>query len=119
MMLASTVQFSRYDPQPATPHAISAGDKRPGEVTSRAAVPPGPNSVPGPRNPWDLAFHAAVPEGTQSAVLTSPGSCPDRITSAPLMSCHLRTFASDVALDAADCVCDTAPVSARCSLERR
>src|SRR5262245_6109661 len=52
--------------RPATrnPHAISAGQKRPGEVTSHAAVPPGPNSVPGPRNPWDLAFHAAVPEGT-------------------------------------------------------
>jgi hypothetical protein len=28
-----------------------------------------------------------------TAVLASPGSCPDRITSAPLMSCHPRTFA--------------------------
>jgi hypothetical protein len=29
----------------------------------------------------------------QAAVLASPGSCPDRITSAPLMSSHLKTFA--------------------------
>jgi hypothetical protein len=35
-----------------------------------------------------------------AAVLTRPGSSPDRITSAPLMSGHLGTDARDVALDA-------------------
>ena len=54
-----------------------------------------------PAQPLDLAFRAAVPEGTLMAVLASPGSCPDRITSAPLMSCHPRAFASDMALDTA------------------
>jgi hypothetical protein len=41
--------------------------------------------------------------GHQVAVLTSPGSCPDRITSAPLVSCHPETFARDMALDASGC----------------
>jgi hypothetical protein len=54
------------------------------------------------------------------AVLASPGSCPDRITSAPLMSCHprlccLQQSASDMALGAVG----RSPTSARCSLERR
>ena len=34
-----------------------AGRFGPIEVISPAAVPSGPNSVLGPRNPWDLAFH--------------------------------------------------------------
>ena len=49
-----------------------------------------------------------------SGVLTGPGSCSDRITSAPLVSCHLGTCARDMALDATD-----VRGSARCSLERR
>ena len=36
----------------------------------------------------------------QAGVLTGRAVCPDRITSAPLVSSHLRTFARDVALDA-------------------
>jgi hypothetical protein len=64
MMLASTVQFSRYGRYPPS---IAAWRRRfgPTEVTSPAAVPSGPNSVLGLRNPWDLAFRAAVPEGTR------------------------------------------------------
>src|SRR5215469_9729906 len=50
-----------------------------------------------------------------TAVLASPGSCPDRITSAPLVSCHPEAFARDMALDAAGRM----PTGARCSLERR
>jgi hypothetical protein len=60
--------------------------------------------VLGLRNPWDLAFRTAASEGTKMAVLASPGSCPDRITSAPLMSCHPKSFVLDMALDAADIV---------------
>ena len=64
MMLASTVQFSRYGRYPTS---ITAwlGRVGPTEVTSPAAVPSGPNSVLGPYNPWALAFRAAAPEGTK------------------------------------------------------
>jgi len=50
MMLASTVQFSRYGRYPSS---IAAWRRRfgPTEVTSPAAVPSGPNSVLGPRTP--------------------------------------------------------------------
>jgi hypothetical protein len=59
MMLASTVQFSRYGRYPPST-ADWRGRFGPIEVTSHAAVPSGPNSVLGLRNPWDLAFHVAV-----------------------------------------------------------
>src|SRR5580658_3419682 len=36
----------------------------------------------------------------QAGVLTGPGSCPDRITSAPLVSYHLGTHVRVMALDA-------------------
>ena len=54
-----------------------------------------------PAQPRELAFHAAASEDAGEAVLASPGSCPDRITSAPLVSCHPRTDVLDMALDTA------------------
>ena len=60
MMLASTVQFSRYGRYPPST-ASWRGRFGPIEVISHAAVPSGPNSVLGLRNPWDLAFHAQRP----------------------------------------------------------
>ena len=63
MMLASTVQFSRYGRYPCL-HRGVAGRYDPIEATGLAAVPSGPNSVLGLRNPWDLAFHAIVSEDT-------------------------------------------------------
>src|SRR5229473_4683188 len=53
MMLASTVQFSRYGRYPPST-ASWRGRFGPIEVISHAAVPSGPNSVLGLRNPWDL-----------------------------------------------------------------
>ncbi len=86
------------------------------EETSLAAVPSGPNSVLGPVCPRDLAFHATA---DTAAVLASPGNRPDRITSAPLMSCHLKQrFPTTGRLR-----CGSGPGrrsgQASCSLERR
>ena len=61
----------------------------------RAAVPSGPNSVLGLASPQIPAF---LPH--EAGVLTGPGSCPDRITSAPLTSYHPGTPVRVVALDA-------------------
>ena len=44
-------------------HRRVAGEIRSGRGNQPAAVPSGPNSVLGLCNPWDLAFHAAAPEG--------------------------------------------------------
>jgi hypothetical protein len=50
VMLASTVQFSRYG-RARQPDALGGGLAGPGPRGPRTAVPSGPNSVLGPRNP--------------------------------------------------------------------
>ena len=87
MMLASTVQFSRYGRYRPV-RALRRGEPVLAEEAQQAAVPSGPNSVLGPSTPRD---RRSVPRS--AAVLAGPSWCPDRITSAPLMSSHLRTYA--------------------------
>jgi len=71
MMLASTVQFSKYGrSRPAT--ATRLWQTGPVRLTRQAAVPSGPNSVLGLCNPQDQASRAAVSCDT-AAVLTCPG----------------------------------------------
>jgi hypothetical protein len=92
MMLASTVQFSRYGrSRPSV--ACSAGRHRScPRRPHHAAVPSGPNSVLGPCDSQEgVPCQGALRH--RAAVLTSQGSRPDRIASAPLMSSHLRTLA--------------------------
>ena len=68
--------------------ALRRGEPVLAEEAQQAAVPSGPNSVLGPSTPRD---RRSVPRS--AAVLAGPSWCPDRITSAPLMSSHLRTYA--------------------------
>ena len=53
MMLASTVQFSRYGRSRPPVAQLGCGSTGPAEVDRLAAVPSGPNSVLGPRTPRD------------------------------------------------------------------
>jgi hypothetical protein len=71
MMLASTVQFSRYG---RSRLPLPSGFGRPAllRMTRKAAVPSGPNSVLGLCNPQDRASRAAVSYDT-AAVLTRLG----------------------------------------------
>jgi len=94
----------RAVPARAPPH-YAAG--RPGPRDGSTPVPSGPNSVLGQAVP-------PPPFQPRRAVLTGLSDELDRITSAPQMSCHLGTFARDMALDAA-----LLEDRARCSLERR
>jgi len=51
-MLASTVQFSRYGRhQPPARHQAETPARKKKQDPSQAAVPSGPNSVPGPHAP--------------------------------------------------------------------
>jgi hypothetical protein len=100
MMLASTVQFSRYGRSRSCPGEMPGRGAGPGRgCPSEAAVPSGPNSVPGPGDPRD---RRSVPQrfSNAAAVLASPHRRADRIASAPLTSRPLGTIARDVALDA-------------------
>ena len=91
MMLASTVQFSRYGrSRRAPPHPRRAEPVRGTETP----VPSGPNSVPG--QAATAATFPAPPGGRTNWVERRSG----RITSAPRMSCHPGTPAQDMALDA-------------------
>jgi hypothetical protein len=56
-------------------HRRVARRSGPTEVTSPAAVPSGPNSVLGLRNPWELAFLAAAPESANGRT-SQPGQLP-------------------------------------------
>jgi hypothetical protein len=94
-MLASTVQFSRYGRSRAPQPVARRGSPVLMKDDLRAAVPSGPNSVLGLASPQIPAF---LPH--EAGVLTGPGSCPDRITSAPLTSYHPGTPVRVVALDA-------------------
>ena len=72
MMLASTVQFSKYGrSRPTTATRLWQTDPAE-DVTRQAAVPSGPNSVLGLCDPQDQASRAAVSCDT-AAVLTCPG----------------------------------------------
>ena len=91
MMLASTVQFSRYGRSRRAHLRVRGGSSRsegrkrpfPQDPTACSARPsPPPPFRPRGRTNW-LELRA------------------DRITSAPQMSCHLGAFARDMALDAA------------------
>ena len=94
MMLASTVQFSRYG-RFRSPAPRGARDSVLAEVwptggrslrtqqRARPAQPPGRLSVPCRR--------AAACAATQRAYSPNRASCPDRITSAPLTSDHPGT----------------------------
>ena len=118
MMLASTMQFSKYGrsrhpdrrvPQPT--HNVrdrgrTAGCRSSPREDKERPFPQDPTACPA-RPPPRPAFLL------QAGVLTDVGWRSSRITSAPLVSSHLETFAQDVALDA------NRSVSARCSLERR
>jgi hypothetical protein len=88
VMLASTVQFSRYG-RSRLPAALAGAAAGPGRGCL-AAVPSGPNSVLGPRTPRE---RRPVPLHEARGVLADVSWYTDRITSAPLVSCHLRTFA--------------------------
>ncbi len=88
VMLASTVQFSRYG-RSRLPAALAGAAAGPGRG-GLAAVPSGPNSVLGPRTPRE---RRPVPLHEVRGVLADVSWYTDRITSAPLVSCHLRTFA--------------------------
>jgi len=68
--------------------ALRRGEPVLAEEAQQAAVPSGPNSVLGPSTPRD---RRSVPRS--ATVLAGPSWCPDRITSAPLTSSHLRTYA--------------------------
>ena len=101
MMLASTVQFSRYGRFRSAHLRIHGGAGRSLRDGS-APVPSGPNSV------LDQAVTAATlpaRRGRTNWVEQRSG----RITSAPQMSCHLGTFARDMALDATSV--ETAPAA--------
>src|ERR1017187_5416576 len=74
MMLASTVQFSRYGRYPASTIKLMGGGSGPIRGNSLAAVPSGPNSVLGLRNPWDLAFHTASGRTSQPGQLPRPNN---------------------------------------------
>src|ERR1700727_2932315 len=71
MMLASTVQFSKYG-RSRPPRPSGFGGPALLRLTHKAAVPSGPNSVLGLCNPRDRASRAAVSRDT-AAVLTRPG----------------------------------------------
>jgi hypothetical protein len=88
VMLASTVQFSRYG-RSRLPAALAGAAAGPGRGCL-AAVPSGPNSVLGPRTPRE---RRPIPLHEVGGVLADVSWYADRITSAPLVSCHLRTFA--------------------------
>ena len=88
VMLASTVQFSRYG-RSRLPAALAGAAAGPGRGCL-AAVPSGPNSVLGPRTPRE---RRPVPLPEVRGVLADVSWYTDRITSAPLVSCHLRTHA--------------------------
>jgi len=75
-----------------TPPHYAVG--RSGPRGGSTPVPSGPNSVLGQAVP-------PPPFQPRGAVLAGLSDELDRITSAPHMSCHLRTFASDMALDPA------------------
>jgi hypothetical protein len=99
LMLASTVQFSRYGRSRCTHHRITrVGCSGPRDGLT--PVPSGPNSVLGQAIP-------PPPFQPRGAVLTGLSDELDRITSAPQMSCHLGTLAQDMALDATRCLCNT------------
>jgi hypothetical protein len=78
-----------------------------------------PRKRPFPQDPTACSARLPLETGVPcrvAAVLTDPSWRPDRITSAPLMSSHLGTYARDMALDASHRQADD---RASCSLERR
>jgi hypothetical protein len=92
MMLASTVQFSRYGRSRRAHPRVSGGAHR--SEGRKAPVPSGPNSVPGqaaPPPPFQPRNRGRTNWLERRA---------DRITSAPQMSCHPGTPVRDMALDA-------------------
>jgi hypothetical protein len=102
MMLASTVQFSRYGrSRPPVAH-LGCGSTGPVRLA---------DSRPFPQDPTACSARAPFPERRSvparaclrrlaSGVLADRARGPGRITSAPLTSSHLGTVARDVALDA-------------------
>ena len=88
MMLASTVQFSRYGRSRPPAARLGCGRTDPAEDDRLAAVPSGPNSVLGPCTAPGSAFRpgARLLAQPRPGVLADPGQSPDRITSAPLTS---------------------------------
>jgi hypothetical protein len=93
MMLASTVQFSRYGR-----HRPPAGSTGPGRGLPRAAVPSGPNSVlgPAPTPGWRSILRRAACSSPR-AYLPTRAPARNRITSAPLTSSHPGTVGPDMA----------------------
>ena len=90
MMLASTVQFSRYGRSRA--HTAASATGRAGPRDGKRPFPQDPTACsarPSPPPPFR-------PRGRTNWLELRA----DRITSAPQMSCHLGTFARDMALDA-------------------
>ena len=93
VMLASTVQFSRYGrSRRLTPSPGEANRSIEGQDAKR----------PFPQDPTACSACATpmVSVPPASGCTSCPGRCPDRITSAPLMSYHLGTRVRVVALDA-------------------
>jgi hypothetical protein len=102
VMLASTMQFSRYGRSRSSRArmGIATGPDRGGPSSGRSlrtqqrarlANPSWRRSVPVRRRPW----------GAYSGVLADMNRHTNRITSAPLTSSHLGTVTRDMALDAA------------------
>jgi hypothetical protein len=90
VMLASTVQFSRYGRSRPSARPCGRGGR---------SWPRGPRGRSlrtqqraRPANPSRAAFRPLAPGGARG-VLADVSWYTDRITSAPLVSCHLRTHA--------------------------
>ena len=103
MMLASTVQFSRYG-RSRIPVRRAAGRSGPSRgQAKRRPFPQDPTACSARTNslasfPSRLA--SSCLRSRPAGVLTDPGSSPNRITSAPLTSDHLGTFVREMVLDA-------------------
>jgi len=104
MMLASTVQFSRYGRSrfPSATRAQEMSGPSRGLADWRP-FPQDPTACSARTNsltsfPSRLASSRL--RGRPAGVLTGPGSCPNRITSAPLTSDHPGTFVRKMVLDA-------------------